>query len=310
MADFGEGIGGVGGIDGMGGISGGGDSSNSLHLHYSAQLFGEATRRGEVQTWEGDQADVLEKFRAVRVGDPAEEIMFLGGADDDWGTPFVGDVRAPRRQGKTWMMQITVVQLRKVVIWTLDFAEISKDIRTWRQEAQPPGAEPDPSIPDLSKIAQWERAKDIQDWDDYDAFKTVDGEKLKDATLELAQMIRKGVESYTIHTPVPTMTMRYYDEITDTGKLLDCYLTSLPNGPEGWTELGGANIQAQLQDLTYNHNTGIPDIGTIPYNWLCVADRAAPNGDGSSTRTIQFMRVDRVEDKLYAQATAADGGLA
>ena len=311
MADFGGGIGlGGGGIDIDGtGIAGSGGSS-SMHLTFTAQLFCEATRRGEVQTWEGDQADVVEKFKAIKVGDRTEEIRFLGGSDDDWGTPFIGGVQAPRRQGKTWTMQVTVVQLRKVFVWTLDFAEISKDIRTWRQNVGIDDGEPKPSVPDLSKIAQWERAKDIQDWDDYDAFKTVDGEKLKDATLELAQMIKKGIECYTIHTPVPTLTMRYYDEITETGKLLDCYLTALPTGPEGWEELGGADIQSQLNELTYNHNTGIPDVGTIAYKWLCVADKATPNGDGSSTRTIQFMRVDSVEEKLYAQATAADGGLA
>ena len=311
MADFGGGIGiGGGGIGlGGGGISGGG-SSSSAHLTYSAQLFMEATRRGEIQVWEGYETDIVEKFNGIRVGDKTEEYKFIGGADDDWGTPYIGSVQAPRRQGKTWTMQVTVVQLRKVFIWTLSFAEVSKDIRTWRQNVPSTDGEPNPSVPDLSKLAQWERAKDIQDWDDYDAFKTVDGVALQDATLELAKMIKKGIESYTIHTPVPTLTMRYYDEITNTGKLLDCYLSSLPTGPEGWTELGGADIQSQLNDLTYNHNTGIPDLGTISYQWLCVADKANPNGDGSSTRTIQFMRVDSVEEKLYAQADAAYGGLA
>ena len=309
MAVFGGGISlGGGGInvDG-GGISGGGGSS--LHLTYTARLFGEATRRGETQTWEGEQDAVVEKFKQLKVGNPAEETKFIGGADDGWGTPYVGEVQAPRRQGKTWAMQVTVVQLRKVFVWTLDFAEIAKDIRTWRQDAASDDGEPQPAVPDLTKLAQWEKAKDIQDWDDYDAFKTVDGVPLEDATLDLARMIKKGIESYTIHTPVPTMTMRYYDEIRDVGRLLDCYLTALPNGPEGWKELGGANIHEQLQELTYNHNTGIPDIGTISYKWLCVADRATPNGDGSSTRTIQFMRADKVEEQLYAQADPGYGGL-
>ena len=312
MAGIGDGIGlGGGGINIDGdGISGAG-SSSSLHLTYTAQLFTEATRRGETQTWEGDETDVLEKFRGMKVGDPAGTYKFLGGADDMWGTPYVGGVQAPRRAGKVWSMQITVVQLRKAVLWTLDYAEIQKDIRTWRQNVPSSGNgdDPSPNIPDLSKLAQWERAKDIQDWDDYDDFKTVDGVALEDATLELAQMIRKGIESYTIHTPVPTLTMRYFDEVSGTGGLLDKYLTALPAGPEGWEELGGADIHEQLQELTYNHNTGIPDVGTISYRWLCTADKATPNGDGSSTRTIQFMRVDSVEDRLYAQGSPSDGGL-
>lgn len=208
-------------------------------------------------------------------------------------------------------MQVTVVQLRKCVLWTLDFAEIQKDIRTWRQDFPVAGGdEPNPDIPDLSKLAQWERAKETQDWDDYDDFKTVDGEELKDGTLDLAKMIRKGIESYTIHTPVPTMTMRYFDEVTGTGALLDKYLTVLPSGPAGWEELGGADIQSQLNDLTTVHTDGSGAIGTIGYRWLCVADKSTPNGDGSCTRVVQFMRVNQVEDKLYSIGNAADGGLA
>ena len=50
--------------------------------------------------------------------------------------------------------------------------------------------------------------------------------------------------------------------------------------------------------------------GTIVYKWLCISDKATPNGDGSCTRTIQFMRVDEVEQNLYTLGTAAEGGLA
>lgn len=282
---------------------------SSLHLTYSAQLFCEPMRRGEVQVWEGDEADVVAKFLAMKVGEATEDFKLITGADDTWGTPFVGGVQAPRRAGKTWTMNVTVVQLRKCVLWTLDFAEIQKDIRTWNQNLPTSDDSPNPDTPDLSKLAQWERAKDIQDWDDYDAFKTVDGEALDGATLELATMIRKGIESYTIHTPVPTMTMRYFDEVSGTGALLDKYLTSLPNGPEGWEELGGADIQTQLNDLTYQHGD-FGGYGTITYKWLCTTDKSTPNGDGSCTRVVQFMRVDSVEENLYQQGEASEGGLA
>ncbi|MBQ1428572.1 MAG: hypothetical protein IIZ06_02800 [Kiritimatiellae bacterium] len=311
MADFGDGIGlGGGGIDiDGGGIDGGGSSSMSgLHLTYTAQLFSEPMRRGEIQTWEGKEASIVSAFKSLKVGDKADDVKFIS-ADATWGTPFIGGVQAPRRAGKTWTMQVTVVQLRKCVLWTLDFAEIQKNIRTWLQDI-PSHDGQDPDSPDLSKLAQWERAKDIQDWDDYDKFKTVDGEALEGTTLELAQMIRKGIESYTIHTPVPTMTMRYFDEVNGTGALLDKYLTSLPKGPAGWEELGGAEIQSQLNDLTTFHTDGSGGVGTITYRWLCVSDKSTPNGDGSCTRVIQFMRVNQVEDRLYSQGTAQEGGLA
>lgn len=314
MADFGGGIGlGGGGVNVDGnGIGGGGNNTMSgLHLTYHAQLFSEAMRRGEIQTWEGDESDILSGFRVLKVGDIAGNVKFISSSDDDWGTPFIGGVQAPRRAGSTWTMQVTVVQLRKCVLWTLDFAEIQKDIRTWRQDLPVAGNDdPSPDIPDLSKLAQWERAKDTQDWDDYDDFKTVDGEALQGGTLELAQMIRKGIESYTIHTPVPTMTMRYFDEVKGTGALLDKYLDGLPSGPDGWKELGGAEVHSQLNDLTSFHTDGAGGIGTITYKWLCVSDKSTPNGDGSCTRVIQFMRVNEVEDKLYSMGTAADGGLA
>lgn len=314
MADFGDGIGLGGGginIDGEGIGGGGANSMSGLHLTYTAQLFAEPMRRGEVQTWEGDERSIVAAFKVMKVGDRSENYKFISAANDSWGTPFIGGVQAPRRSGKTWTMQVTVVQLRKCVLWTLDFAEIQKDIRTWRQDLPVAGGDdPSPDIPDLSKLAQWERAKDIQDWDDYDAFKTVDGEALQDGTLELAQMIRKGIESYTIHTPVPTMTMRYFDEVKGTGALLNKYLSALPYGPAGWKELGGADIYSQLNDLTQFHTDGAGGIGTISYQWLCVSDKSNPNGDGSCTRVVQFMRVNQVENKLYSQGTAQEGGLA
>lgn len=330
MAGFGGGInidgGGIGGggggidIDG-GGIGGGGGGRlmSGLHLTFTAQIFSEPMRRGEVQSWEGDEADVVSAFRRMKVGVTAQNYKFITSSNDSWGTPFIGGVQAPRRSGKTWTMQVTVVQLRKCVMWTLDFAEIQKDIRTWRQDLlsttdpDPTNSttDPDPTneIPDLSKLALWEKAKDVQDWDDYDAFKTVDGVALEGGTLELAQMIRKGIESYTIHTPVPTMTMRYFDEVTGTGALLDKYLSNLPSGPSGWEELGGADIQSQLNDLSVFHTDGAGGVGTISYRWLCVSDKSTPNGDGSSTRVVQFMRVNQVEEKLYSSGSAADGGL-
>ena len=312
MADFGEGIGLGGGginIDGNGIGGGGANSMSGLHLTYTAQLFSEPMRRGEVQTWEGAESSVVAAFKVLKVGEKAGNVKFLS-MDGSWGTPFIGGVQAPRRAGKTWAMQVTVVQLRKCVLWTLDFAEIQKDIRTWRQEIPViDGQQPGSDIPDLSKLAQWEKAKDVQDYKDYDAFKTVDGVALEGGTLELAQMIRKGIESYTIHTPVPTMTMRYFDEVTGTGALLDKYLSSLPSGPTGWEELGGADIQSQLNDLSSFHTDGAGGVGTISYQWLCVSDKSTPNGDGSCTRVVQFMRVNKVEEKLYSSGDASAGGL-
>ena len=308
MADFGDGLSSLGGISGGGG--GGGNAFAGTHLTYSAQLFEETLRRGEVQTWEGDEDDVVRAFLGIRTGMPTDRTRYIA-EGGEWGRPYVAGVQAPRRNGGTWNMQVTVAQLRKAVMWTLEFAEVQKDIRTWLQNQDASDGEQDgDAIPDLTKIAQWERAKDVQDWDNYDAFKTVDGNALADNTLELAKMIKKGIESYTIHTPIPTMTFRYFDGVTGTGKLLDKYLEALPTGPVGYAEIGAQSMVDQLDELKLHHTDGSGGVGTIGYMWLCVTDKSTPNGDGSHTRVVQFMRVDEVETRLYSRGSAQDGGFA
>ena len=281
--------------------------SVGLHLTVSARLVMESMRRLEVQTWEGEQDEVVAEFLKMKVGEKTEGgLKFLTDADATWGTPFVGGLQAPRRAGNVWTCAVTYVQLRKVVLWTLDFAEIQKDIRTWRQDLKQGDDDTNPDIPDLAKLAQWERAKDIQDWSAYDNFQTVSGEALEDGTLELAKMIYKGIESYTIHAPVPTMTTRYFDEVTNVGRLLDKVLATIPLGPQGWEELGGADIHGQLDGLTHEDGAS----GTISFKWLCTADKATPNGDGSSTRVVQFLRINKAEEALYPAGSAAAGGFA
>lgn len=309
MADFGDGLASLGGLDSLGGISGGGggDSYGGAHLTISAQLFEETLRRGEVQTWEGDEKDILKAFLGIRTGLPTSRVKYIK-EDGNWGKPYVAGVQAPRRAGGVWTMQVTVAQLRKAVLWTLDFAEIQKDIRTWMQNTATDGAQPDSSIPDLTKLAKWERAKASREDANYDEFKTVDGEALENATLELARMIKKGIESYTIHTPLPTMTFRYFDGVSGTGELLDKYLDKLPTGPKGYQEIGGQSMVEQLDTLKIQHLDGSGGVGTISYRWLVVSDKATPNGDGSYTRVVQFMRVDGVEGNLYARGDAAEGG--
>ena len=59
MAGFGDGLASLGGLDSLGGIGGAGGGTVRGHITYSAQLFSEPLRRGEVQTWEGDGDDIV-----------------------------------------------------------------------------------------------------------------------------------------------------------------------------------------------------------------------------------------------------------
>ena len=69
-------------------------------------------------------------------------------------------------------------------------------------------------------------------------------------------------------------------------------------------------MHSQMADLTEFHTDGAGGVGTITYRWLCVSDKSTPNGDGSCTRVVQFMRINQIEDKLYSQGTPEEGGLA
>ncbi len=163
--------------------------------------------------------------------------------------------------------------------------------------------------PDLTAITKWEQAKDERDYENYDAFKTGDGEALEGDTLELARMIKKGIDGYTIYTPVPTMTYRFFTGATGAGKLLNKCLNDLPKRPIGYKEIGAESLAEQMAALA---KTRTPYSGTDykeSDKWLCTSDKVAPNGDGSYTRTVQFMCVDNVEDRLYESGFAPDGGL-
>ena len=290
--------------DDTGDLDGGGETPSALHLTYQARLFAQVLLRGEVQTWEGPFEDVLAKFNTVKLGERTSEVIFLTGGGSasegtDWGEAFVSDIQAPRRRGNVWSLQITVQQLRHAGVWTLSFAEICKPIRTWHQDWEQSN-----DIPDLPKLAAWELAKEREDFEHYDSYQTVEGEKLTDATLTLAKMIReKGVESYTVHAPVATLTMRYLDTIPGVGGLLDKWLTELPSLPAGWAELGSA------RGIIESANAGD---GTRPAGvWFCQADQETPNADGSKTRTVQFLGVTDVNTDLYGEAASpSDGGFA
>lgn len=277
----------------------GGGTSSAPHLRFEAQLQASLTRRSETQTWEGSEDDITALFESAAPGSEWSDLRFLGSGGsqpsegDEWGLAHVTSVVAPRRQGKVWTMQLTVTQLRYVKIWTLDFAEISKPVRTWLAGTN--------DAPDLALLRKWERAGEDEDWDNYDAYKTGNGTALEDNTLKLAKMIReKGIDSYTIHTPVATCQLTYATFPDGAGGLLDKRYSSLPKVEDGWGDLCAGDSDAVRQTLD-----GLcPDGGT----WLCTGDCVHPNSDGSYTRTVQFTAADYVDEDLYAAGSGGSGG--
>ena len=289
--------------------SGGGGGGDDAHLTVRARLSASPQSRSEIQAWEGSEEKITDMFRSLKVGqydgDVAAMARFLpeGGSVTqglDYGYTYISNMSAPRRNGKTWTMDVALTQLKHVALWTMDFAEIAKPIQTWRQDF-PPDDENRPSLPMLRK---WERARDIQDWDDFDTYRTIDGEALTGATLTLAKMIREqGVEMYTVHAPVATLMMRYIDVWPGVGKLLDKQFSDLPGLPSGWVEIGAGrdNMEAAC---SFPDGAG----GEVSGSWLCTGDRENPNADGSKTRTVQFTGALAINENIYPIGVPTDGG--
>lgn len=294
--------------NGIGDLTPGEETTPTLHLRYEAQLQMSLTRRSEVQTWEGAEGAIVAKFLAAKIGEVVAEddTQYLhlspGGSatsGEPWSEARVSNVSAPRRQGKIWTMQITISQLRWLTIWTLDFADIDKPIRTWHAGYE--------NGPDLAMLEKWELAGEKQDWTNYDAYKTVDGTSLDGDTLKLAKMIREdGIESYTIHTPVVTCQITYPTFPDGAGGLLDCWFPTLPTPVGGMPDMGGyteSAVRDELDDL----KTDFGGAG-VPGKWLCTADPVHPNADGTYTRTTQFTLVSTVNEDLYGQGDPTSGG--
>ena len=299
------------------------DAPAEPHLRYEAQLQMSLTRRSEVQTWEGQEAAIVAKFNATKIGELVpeadQELLLLSPGNsatsgEPWSEARVSNVSAPRRQGRVWTMQITISQLRWLTIWTLDFADIDKPIRTWHA-----GQQNGPDLAELSK--QWEElpphfitssetklGKDeLLDYiESIINHGKVTG-RLAGDTLKLAKMIREdGIESYTIHTPVVTCQITYPTFPDGAGGLLDCWFPTLPTPVGGLPDMGGyteSAVRDELDDL----KTDFGGAG-VPGKWLCTADPVHPNADGTYTRTTQFTLVSTVNEDLYGQGDPTAGG--
>lgn len=301
---------------GIGSLDGGSTAASTLHLRFEAQLKSALTKRSEIQTWEGSQADIVAAFLdlSANIGTIAEQgstpeigkTIHLGGggsatSGEAYAEPRLEDVSAPRRQGNVWTMQVTYSQVRYVTIWSLDFADIDKPVKTWLQGTE--------NAPDLALLSQWELAKEKEDWANYDAYKTVNGVALDGNTLKLAKMMREdGIESYTLHTPVATCQVTYPTFPSGAGGILDKQFADLPKAAGGWPDMGGDDTDAIWSEIDGLKADWAGD-GTAGV-WLCTADPVHPNADGTYTRSTQFTLVTSANIDLYPEGTATDGGFA
>ena len=254
-----------------------------------------ATQTAEREVWsevlEGTYEECLEAAAQYKVGTPYPMPTGSGG-DDIWNgqhyqpTIINTGLNLSRKAGGLAELSHSYMSVLKREMWSLDMAEISKDIRTWLVLQMGEVA----AAPELAKIAQWQAAKDAGDYGAWAAFQYYDDQgvvhDLEGDTLTLAQKMIKGVDSYTIYAPVLTRTTLWAtlpDGVGNVG------VKEVPTVREGWEVIGVVN-----NDMT--EWTSLAD------DWVKTASRSSPNQDGTYTLVEQWTGMDEADPDLYPSA--------
>lgn len=180
------------------------------------------------------------------------------------------------------LLTVTGASVQRVEYWSLDFEEISKDIRAWKAGAN--------DAPDLAQLRRWEALEGEfpAAYADY-AYEVEEDGSTKSAltgnTLKLAQMIlEKGYTSFTVHAPVITRAT-YWDSFpVGMGASLDRVVT--PGVRSGWVMAG--------------NNVSVASFTGLKAMWMNTTDRCAVNPDGIFERTEQWLGADDFDPDLYA----------
>lgn len=256
-----------------------------------------------------------EDLKAVRDAHYCNEIVT---DDDTFMTPWtqtsggaadkvIIGMNLTRRDGGRGTLTIMVKMFQRGYVGGIDFEVVSKDIHYWRQLC-------DSNVPDLNIIRQWEVMKDDPAKLDYYyqfKYQTAQG-SIQDipqdtATLALAQMIARGVESYNEY--VPTLTITYN---------LAAHPLILANDFVAGGLLGKVvqNSDLTLSGTGFNMPLGADSAGASPVSdfenlpgdaILCTADQLQGNSDGSYTLTRCFSKFRKVEKELYVGAGGSYG---
>lgn len=225
-----------------------------------------------------------------------------GGAADK----VISGMTLIRREGNRGTLTIMVKMYQRGYVGGIDFEVVSKDIHYWRQLCSS-------NVPDLNIIRQWEVMKDNPSTLDYYynyQYQDSKGEVKsieEGATLALAQMIVRGVESYNEY--VPTLTITYN---------LARHPTELADNYNAGSLLGKVveNSDLTLSGTGFNMPLGsdsgaasaISSFESLPGDAiLCTADQLQGNADGSFTLTRCFSKFRAIEKELYRGAGGTYG---
>ena len=226
--------------------------------------------------YEGDTESILDFSARYAVGDRYYA--------DGGGNLIIIDNRVTRKPGGLSDCILSYASIYPLEIWNIDFAEVSKDIRTWLVSKYTNG---DGTINnavwlELAKIAQWEHQREVESWITWQNFQyNSRGDVLTGLTKTLAEKMMKGVQTYSIYAPVitRTTTWMFRPAVGVIGK------KEKPTSRPGW--------------YTFN-NEGSPQSWiNLAKEYLKVGEKSNSNSDGTFTLVEQWQGADQVDPDLY-----------
>ena len=237
--------------------------------------------------YRGDWKELADIGKSLKVGTTGKNNSSSAGnliqgfnADNE----YIAGVVATRQQGGLGTLQVTFSARDEIETWNLDFLEIQKPIINWHFGLE--------NGPDLQQLRKWQRLETVDGaWDAYSNFLTEVGDessKLTGDTLKLADKIIKGVEYFSVYTPVLTRT----SVVTD--------LESLTLG-------GVGKIGEPAAGDTAAGNVELSTLTALAKEWLKTADRLQGAVDGTFQRVEQWTGADKWDEDLYETADSGTG---
>lgn len=232
------------------------------------------------RTWVGDY-DALEAYAAnLTVGRKVSGTSTSGVTDVPDG--FLASAELTALNGKRGRLTLTIAKHQDgVEVWGLEPAEIQKPIRTWKADAENTSDRPDLALLD-NWAAQAGNQALAEDYNNYRWY----GQELSGNTRKLAEMIRQGIESYLVYTPVVTCVTRLNEIPDDIGE--DLGKICKP-----------ASKDSDMKDA-------VTKLAALAEDWLKTADRIQGALDGTFTRTQQWTGADKWNENLYESASSGN----
>ena len=236
-------------------------------------------------TWAYLKAEMLNKMRMGCTWDVQNT-----GMEDQ----LISSARLTRGDGDVCTMTVTLLEDAPTEFWSVEYATLTKDIRTWKADTENADDKPD-----LSKIRSWEALKRSGDLESYNAFLPAVGEEpMEGNTRKLAEKIAAGITCYTMHTPVVTRTVTTTEPASylAEAKYLDKKYTPCTLKLEGNEEVKVAGR------VTAESFAGLKT------DWVFTNLRVTANSDGTFTCVAQWTGADAVDKDLYDEVEKEDGG--